>query len=755
MKPLWQKLVVFSLLLFCSQGIHALTLTENGKSDYLIAIARDAIPAERTAAQELQEYLEQVTGVEIPIFFEDSNLASAKKIVIGPGSLFKAAFPDLNLATLKKDGIVIKTSGDDLYLAGGRPRGSLYAVYTFLEEVVGVRWWTSSETYVPTKSNLQIPSLDKVYVPQLEYREVHFYDPCSSGVFSARSKMNGHFLPIPENYGGHYKILGWCHTFNEILPPVEYFDSHPEWYSLVGGTRTTDQLCLSNPEMKAEFIQRALEWIERDPTAGIISISQNDNKKPCQCSQCHAIEREEGSPAGPLIRFVNDVAVEIEKQYPDFWVETLAYNHTRKPPEKVKPRDNVIVRLCDIECSFAQTLSDERNAAFCRDIKGWSKISKQLYIWDYIANFTNYMMPHPNMQVMGPNIRIFESCNTIGLFEQGDRGCAAGDFPELRVWVLSHLMWDPALDQDALITEFLTGYYGAAAPYIAEYLKTIHDAVEREDIFLSCYTRGTMDWLKLDDLNKATELFQQAAAKVEGDSTLTRRVRKARLPLDNVWLMYYYNFKTQAQEHGKAFLGPVDPASATEEFINTAYEFNVGDYKEGNSFRQYAEQLRSRYQPQTASLPKTLEVKATGNNYLDLQESRFTIYEPGNWAEFVDDEKASDGSAVRMPGDHLNWAVQCETSDYYSKTWHAYVVVRCETKAKRGNAFTVGIWDNNSDKQLAKLDGRIEDLDGDEYQVYDLGVHKLDKGIMFYALPPGTKAVDYIYIDRIILIPVD
>ena len=111
------------------------------------------------------------------------------------------------------------------------------------------------------------------------------------------------------------------------------------------------------------------------------------------------------------------------------------------------------MRLCSIECSFVQPLEGKQNETFCNDIRAWSRVAPHLFIWDYVTNFSNYILPHPNMRVLAPNIRFFVDNHVIGLFEQGDSGCSVGDFVRLRAWLLAHLMWDPRRDPQLLIRE--------------------------------------------------------------------------------------------------------------------------------------------------------------------------------------------------------------------------------------------------------------------------------------------------------------
>ncbi|MBR5023612.1 MAG: hypothetical protein IKX48_01000, partial [Victivallales bacterium] len=165
---------------------------------------------ELTAVHELAFYLHKITGDSYPVLNEPSAAPSA--IYIGKTNAFQKAFPDIDLDKLPADTIVIKSHGDSLYLAGHPLRGTLYAVYTFLEDFCGVRWWTSTEETVPNRPTLSIPNVNIIYSPPLVCRET-FYKDAFANVFSAKSKNNGHFAVTSPAYGTHSSIIGWCHTF--------------------------------------------------------------------------------------------------------------------------------------------------------------------------------------------------------------------------------------------------------------------------------------------------------------------------------------------------------------------------------------------------------------------------------------------------------------------------------------------------------------------------------------------------------------
>ena len=244
-------------------------LARDGKSDYVIVVPENPSAVETTAAKELQSHLEQVTGAKLEILAEDKTPAEGKQILVGACKRLAQLVPDVKLDKLGYDGIVIKTVGDNLVLAGHPKRGTLYAVYSFLEDTVGCRWWTSTEGFVPKKPTLTIPKLDMTYTPKIRIRETYYCD-AFNGVFAARSKCNGNSPGVPDEFGGHERFAMFVHTFFPLLPPEQYFAKHPEWYSEIGGKRTHEgaQLCVTNEEARKELTRNALGVLRKDPGAG-------------------------------------------------------------------------------------------------------------------------------------------------------------------------------------------------------------------------------------------------------------------------------------------------------------------------------------------------------------------------------------------------------------------------------------------------------------------------------------------------------
>ena len=389
------------------------TLSNDGKTDCAIVLPDSPTPVEKTAASELQTYLTEISGVVFQTVSEKDLPINSKAIYVGKTNKAQKA---VDFSTFKPDEIFMKSFDDgSIILAGHDQRGTIYAVYTFLEDNLGVRWWTDTESTVPKTPNVTIAPLDVRYAPKLIYREPHYKVAFRNPIFAARLKNNGATPNIGPEYGGHNSYQYFVHSFNSLIPGEKYFKDHPDWFPEINGVRkfghpdwawpsagakelmaslkpeqvhkSGTQLCLANDEMRAELTKNALEALRKNPNATIISISQNDWHGYCTCEKCRALDEAEGSHSASLINFVNKVAEDIEKEFPNVWVDTLAYQYTRKPPKTIKPRHNVIVRLCTIECSFLKPLTDESNKTLKDDIEGWAKIAPQLFVWDYVTNF--------------------------------------------------------------------------------------------------------------------------------------------------------------------------------------------------------------------------------------------------------------------------------------------------------------------------------------------------------------------------------
>jgi hypothetical protein len=518
-----------------------IVLAENGKSAYRIVVADDASPSTKYGAQELQKFLEQISGARLPIV-SDKRPAGPKEILLGDNAHFQALKTGIDVASLGKEGYAIRTVGDHLVIVGGALRGNLYGVYGLLEDHLGCRWFTPDCSRIPKMPRLVLGRLDDRRVPALEYRETNTFD-CLDGDWCARNRMNSSNARLEEKHGGKVAFGDgfFVHTFFSLVPVEKYYAEHPEYFSLVKGKRIKEQtqLCCTHPDVIRLCTEAVREAMRRQPLATAFSVSQNDWDNHCECRNCQALATREDSQMAPLLQLVNRVAEAVEKEFPDKAVETLAYNWTMRPPKHIRPRPNVIIRLCSIHCCCSHpiaTCDGREEGAYSEEFRnalvGWAKIAPRLWVWDYTTNFWTYLLPHPKLFTLGPNIRFFAEHNVKGVFEEGCAATADSAFAAINGYVMAKCLWNPNYDADRAINEFLVGYYGKAAKPIRAYLDLLHNHVVRENIHTTI--SPTTDSPHLNDalLTKADALWQQGEDLVAAEPVILRRVKISRMSVD-------------------------------------------------------------------------------------------------------------------------------------------------------------------------------------------------------------------------------
>ncbi len=537
-------LVAISMMAMCSEGMaeqrgaEHLVVADAGRSAFTIVVAEDASPSTRYGAAELQRFLEQMTGVELPIR-DDKGPVADHEIILSASAHLRQLGVAIDFGKLGDEGYVIRTVGPHLVIAGGQLRGNLYGVYGLLEDHLGCRWFTPAVSRIPKRERLVIPVLNETKRPALEYREPFVMD-CFDGDWCARNRVNSSTARLEVRHGGKVRFGRgmFVHTFNVLVPPDRHFDAHPEYFSEIDGKRVKDhtQLCCTNQDVVALCTDQMRKRMRADPEAFVFSLSQNDWANYCECPKCQALAKREGSQMGPVLDLVNRVAKALEKEFPGKAIETLAYQYTRKPPKTMRPRPNVIVRLCSIECCFMHPLAtcdQDTNRSFVRDLQGWAKVANRLWVWDYVTSFADYLVPFPNLRVRDDNIRLFVRNNVTGIFEQDVYTTLNGELSMLSGYLGAKLLWDASYDEDRAINEFLEGVYGKAAGPIRKYIDLMHDVVEEQNVHAGIWVDSrSAPYLTDALLTQASALWDKAEKAVADDPGAAERVRFARLSVD-------------------------------------------------------------------------------------------------------------------------------------------------------------------------------------------------------------------------------
>ena len=523
----------------CSKKIDLIT---NGFSEYTIYISENAAPAEKYAAREFQKTIKKISGCELPI--TNAVKPNAKIIYIGFDGAPESLLSGLNVSEFGNEEYIIRTIGNDLLIAGGKPRGTVYGVLGFLSDYIDCRWYTKDVHKIPQKAVVSIGHIEDRQKPTFEYREA-YYPEAHNAEWAVHNRLNPSIKQPPDSMGGGYGIYPFVHTFYQLVSPKKYFKNHPEYFSEINGKRQGHdaQLCLTNPEVVKIATQTVFRWIKEHPGVQLISVDQNDGYGFCECPKCKALDEAEGSHSATVINFVNQIADSVAKVYPNVKLQTLAYVYTEIPPKTIRPRPNVTIRLCHYEYCSAHSLEGcDSHRPFIERLNAWCKIAPRVTIWDYFTDFNEFLLPFPNFETIKNDVRYYADHNCVGLFAQGGYvpKNGGGEFAELRAWVFAQLMWNPYQDGQALIDEFVTNVYGTGAPFIKQYIELLHKKVKPDSVYFSIYAKPTDGGYLTPDLVKEAEaLFIQAEQAASQDSALLKRIELAHLPILYTQLYFY------------------------------------------------------------------------------------------------------------------------------------------------------------------------------------------------------------------------
>ncbi len=740
-----------------------------------IRLPKNADAPEKTAGKELQKYLQVLSGEPLRVTLKEKGHRHAIEgdICVGksPEALLALGLSDWR--ALRPDEVLYKVDDQGvLWIAGEGSRGTLYAVYEFLEREYGVRFFTRDCELLPkTAGTLTLPAKGTSHRYASPFiSRVAFFQSIVEGTpeFLPKTRNNflGNFRSVPQEFGGTDSIIGFVHTMNTFVPESN-FAQHPDWFALRDGVRypggAIGQPCLSHPGVRQEIIRNVLAALRKDGRKSrFISVSQNDNQRYCQCDACNAFVKAHGNQTDLLIDCVNQVADAVAKEFPGVYVDTLAYNYTRQPPKTIMPRDNVAIRYCTIEAhSFFPLESPQNNDLFLEMLQ-WKPVAKQMLIWNYVTDFSKYYLPHPDFHAFAQDTRFFQECNAINVFQQGAyEACGpAADLADLRVYLLSRLLWNPQEDEQQLLDEFLQNFYGPAEPYVRDYLTTITALVRNNPKALdNCYPKDTNSWLTEPQLATLWKRVYDGVLALQDDPVYGPRMAVAALPI-TMNLMEHPDLFLKAPAHRLPELRNVDPREILDFCEKTLRDNGVTALQEQKRVTS-EEWLNKRRSPFDTSLrlPKATPIPArdipaklqglTEIHGWDVENLGYqtTKYSPTT-IDLVSDPNAYGGKALTMPNTHHEWYIQL--NDLPNGVWDVYLTLRCDVKPGKpaqGPVITFGNYPEGPDVRNLTT----QQLAGPQYKLFHACRTNLGRCTNFYISPLINPNVERIYIDRLFI----
>lgn len=670
-----KNVILAAMLLFSASCANMIKKNEtvtlfDGNKKMTVVTADSPSKPEKTACRELTDYLKKVTGKQFKAVKESEF--KEKKPAIYLGWTKFAREHGINFSKLGKEEWIIKTTDGSLILTGGRPRGTLYSVYHFLEDKVGVRWWTPYEEFTPRLGKLEFTDLDLRGKPVFVYRDIYLIPGRKGAAFKSRNRLNVH---MPE-YGGQILFGGTrnCHTLYAFMEDIKKaYKEHPEWFPLINGKRKFDssrpnggaqtQLCLSSPELRKYFVERIRGFIKADRQKAkknglqppmFYAIDQNDCYDGfCQCEKCMEIIKREGSTSGLMLDFTNYIADKLKDEAPGVTFLMLAEHVLETPPKHLKALPNVGVRLCDTTSNMICPWTSPDNQRQRRNIDGWSKVTDKIAIWEYQItygnNITDINLPLPNTHTFAPDMRYLAEHNGIGIFFEHEQ-LVGGDMRDLNVWIETKLVENPYLDYQALLKDFTDGYYGPAGMKVRDYLSLLENCSKKSGAKITYFpSLSSYTYLDYDFIMRANQIFKEASEQVKDDPVLSERLAAARLALDHATLITINSLKRKWKKEGKKTEdSPIDYNKTLARYKKTwlslrdRLEHPRLKAREGKSLNEFLDGLSKRKE-----LPVPAQFKGVPKERLfDFNASMFSKWI--NYCKLVKDTDSAAGIAFKV-----------------------------------------------------------------------------------------------------------
>lgn len=715
-------------------------LAHNGRTEYRVYVATGEDAVVHQAAKELAQYLHSITGAKFPVVSGARPPAGPLLVVGRNNALARQLGRSIDYDALSDDGFALRTLGESVLITGASSRGTLYGAYWVLDRLLGVRWFGPDHTHVPHSRDLAVrmSELNGDRVPRFRFRCVLAGD-ANDPAYRQHNMLNGRrdqYLTVPrpkgiDTWSGYWpEEVEW--SFTQVVTDQSL------WY---GG-----QIKAMDPKTREDATNSLVQIIRDRVAAGedkSAPFFQEDRGwTPDPASQAFA-DAHGGALSAPVIDMVNDVAARVREQIPGARLETQAYQFSFKPPTGIKVSDAVVLTIAPIQADFGRSLFSDANAEVGSSIRTWTGLANNIVLWDYITSFTAYILPFPNWWSMCESIKTLAQYPTVqGYFGEGPWNASGTELTQLRVWVISRLLWDPTLDADALIREFVNGYYGKAGPAVYEYLTVMRQSMLDTNTALPCYTTVGTGYLTFETMRRADELLDKAERAVRHDHKLLKHVHALRLGADYVILVRANEYVQTAAAEGVTW--DPDLANRAKRFEVELKASGLTQYTEGGGS---PEDLLSIIR--VAGVPATPPEAVAGlpaSDWIDYQEPSLKLYAPVTTV--MAEDSASNTYTVKMPGNVPDWGVQLPLNQLPREgTWKLYVSARADTgdAAPDAAALYVGVYPATGGNPVP-----VSTLaDGQYHELPVPGTYRNDGSLTLYVAPPDSDSIGAVYIDRV------
>ena len=498
-----------ALLLTPLAALHAadFIVFDAGIAPAPIIVFKDAPPRTRDAAVTLAEYIEKISGVKPAVMDGEPQPLPERAIWIGVQPVVKTLFPKTDFDFKHAEETLIVANEKHLVIAGrdrwnpahmeakGRlamktgiqqEYGTANAVYSFIEEQLGVRWLWPGEEDVIKQQRVDIAPMEQRYHPQIRARGGMLVRTSLGDNKESEEELWARFqrvqLDSMDMNGGH-GFADWWEKYGAAHP--DYFAAAPDGSrKAVKPRESNTKLCASNPKVWQQWLEDVSVEVRSDPLLRVINVSPNDGYTSghCTCANCLAWDHPDGekmewvfsgvkfqgvSQTDRDVRFANTLARMLKERFPgrELFVLLNAYGLARNPPIGIAPDDNVIISSV---ANFHMRSPEERVLPM-QQHAGWATKAKHLMWRPNLGSPAglSWGMPDVAMTQAGEDFRFVAEHHGIGLYFDLFWQHWANQGPHH--YALAHLAWNPQADVAAVMDDYYERGFGPAAADVKAY----------------------------------------------------------------------------------------------------------------------------------------------------------------------------------------------------------------------------------------------------------------------------------------------
>jgi len=486
-------------------------LVRDGKAEFRVEVwpPQDA-EGIREALTELVIHLEACLAAPVPWF---DRLAPA------PGA--RLVLRSSPAAGLGREEYRITAEPGVVTLLASTPTAMTHAVHDFLERAFGVRWlWPGmTGTVTPRARDVAWPLGETTHKPDWAWRRLWvggaFWreDDCWLAELKKGGVRPGTLAELElwqkRNRLGGLRIADG-HRWAQICSPLEYGPTHPEYFALINGARDTalhdgkhgNQPCTTNPDVIRHTADYIKAQFRARPELDGFSLAVNDGMGFCECDACKALDawagaakrqdgvfddltREDTAAPGAvagcpaitdrMLRFANDVAAQVAREFPDKLLLVLIYSVYRTPPRRVKLAPNVIAQFCTMTWSHAAPAIHDREIAVLEALAAWTQ---ERGVYDYFVNGANGSMPRGFARVFWRSAQKYYALGCRHFASQAGLDFSTGG---LAYYAAARLLWNTRQEFDAVFEDYCASGFGPAAPQVRRYFQAFMDRWEEAE----------------------------------------------------------------------------------------------------------------------------------------------------------------------------------------------------------------------------------------------------------------------------------